>query len=44
MRWFLQCLGAWALSAWLLGALNIIDFHVCIEAPGQCQIGKKAKP
>lgn len=36
MKGFLQTIGAVLFTLWLLGALGVIDFRICINAPGQC--------
>lgn len=36
MKAFLQVIGAVLFALWLLGMLGLIDFRICINAPGQC--------
>lgn len=41
MRYFAECIGWLAIVLWTLGALGALDFHVCIDKAGACQITKK---
>lgn len=34
-RWC-HAIGVMFIVLWLLGALNVIDFHICIKGPGEC--------
>lgn len=36
MKGFLQALGMVITILWLLGNLGVIDFRICINAPGDC--------
>lgn len=39
MKRFFQVIGAGLFTLWLLGMLGVIDFRICINAPGHCGAG-----
>jgi len=38
MKTFFAVIGAVNVALFLLGAINAIDYHVCIKGPGECKI------
>lgn len=36
MKGFFQVISALLFALWLLGSLGLIDFRICINAPGAC--------
>jgi len=41
MKDFLAWFGAIHLLLFCLGAINLIDYHVCIKGAGECRTGEK---
>jgi hypothetical protein len=38
MKEFFAVVGCFHLMLFVLGALNVIDYYVCIKGPGECHI------
>lgn len=38
MKTFFAVIGAIHLALFVLGAVNMIDYHVCIKSAGECKI------
>ena len=36
MKTFLAVIGAFIMICFMLGILGMVDFHLCVRAPGEC--------
>lgn len=36
MKTFFAVVGVWFCMMFVLGSIDVIDFHVCAKSPGEC--------